>query len=101
MKAQGISQLVKENKELKALISLSDCYMGVKALSKYSDLSERKLRELLNHPLHPLPSYKVDGSIRVKKSDFDTWLKRFRLMSEKNTDIDRLINDVMKDFQKV
>lgn len=98
MKAEGTIQ--KEISELRTLISLPDCYMGIKTLAKYSDLSERKLRELLNHPLHPLPSYKIGGSIRVKKSEFDIWVKRFRLRLENNTDIDRLINDVMKDFRR-
>jgi len=95
-----LNQIIKEIKELKALVFPSDCYMGIKNLAHYSGLSERKLRELLYHPLYPLPSYKIDGSIRVKKSEFDTWVKRFRLIPE-NTNIDRLISDVMKDFQKV
>jgi hypothetical protein len=74
--------------------------MGIKTLAKYSDLSERKLRELIHHPLYPLPSYKVDGSIRVKKSEFDLWLQKFRPAADANINIDELINDVMKDFQK-
>jgi len=93
-------QVIEQIKEIKSLISPSDCYMGIKVLSKYSNLSERKLRELIHHPLYPMPSYKIDGSIRVKKSEFDLWLKKFRSVSDGNTDLDKLVSDVMKDFHK-
>jgi len=93
-------KVIEQIKELKALISPSDCYMGIKALSKYSNLSERKLRELIHHPLYPMPSYKIDGSIRVRKSEFDIWLKKFKSLPQKSPNIDSLIDDVMKDFQK-
>lgn len=95
-----VKQVIKEIKELRALVSPIDCFMGIKTLAKYSDLSERKLRELIHHPLYPLPSYKIDGSIRVKKSEFDLWLKKFRFVSDGNTDIDELVDGIMKDFQK-
>ena len=92
--------LIKEIQELKSLISPSDCYMRIKTLSEYSGISERKLRALLYHPFYPLPSYKVDGSIRVKKSEFDSWVKSFRLIPEESKDIDELVNNVMKNFQE-
>lgn len=95
-----MNQVIEQIKEIKALISPSDCYMGIKTLSKYSNFSERKLRELIHHPLYPMPSYKIDGSIRVKKSEFDLWLKKFRSVSDGNTDLDKLVSDVMKDFHK-
>jgi hypothetical protein len=95
-----INQIIEQIKEIKALISPSDCYMSIKTLSKYSDLSERKLRELIHHPLYPLPSYKIDGSIRIKKSEFASWLKKFKSLPEKSPNIDSLIDDVMKDFHK-
>jgi excisionase family DNA binding protein len=93
-----LDRVIKEIQELKALVFPSDYYMGIKTLAKYSNLSERKLRELIHHPLYPIPSYKIDGSIRVKKSEFDLWLKKFRSVSDGNTDLDKLVSDVMKDF---
>lgn len=96
----GLEQIIKEIKELKILVSPSDYYLKIKILSQYSGISERKLRELIHHPIYPLPSYKVEGNILIKKSEFDQWIQRFKQVSDE-INVDAVINDVMKDLQKV
>ena len=74
--------------------------MDIKALSRYSGISIRKLKDLIRHPEHPLPAYKVGGSIKIKKSEFETWISKFRLSPESNTKVDEIVNDIMNDIKK-
>ena len=53
----------------------------------------------VHHPIHQIPAYRMDGNIRIKKSEADTWAKRFRV-SGNNTYIDALVTDIMKDLKK-
>ena len=45
-------------------------YLDLKALAAYSSCSVRWLRDRL----HPLPHYRIEGKIRVKREEFDRWL---------------------------
>lgn len=54
---------------------LSDpCYFDLKALAAYSSCSVRWLRDRLVDRLHPLPHYRIEGKILVKREEFDRWL---------------------------
>ena len=86
--------------ELKAMVSPVGYYMDIKALSSYSGISTRKLKELIRHPEYPLPAYKIDGCLRIKKSEFDKWISRFRLVPESNTKVENIVSDIMKDIKK-
>ena len=56
---EAIVQALKEiRKDLKIITSPLDYYMGIKKLSVYSGISERKIRGLLHHAMYPLPAYK-------------------------------------------
>ena len=49
-------------------------WLALKTIPKeYVDLSERKLREFLGHPTHPLPARLVGGKWLVARSDLDAW----------------------------
>ena len=61
--------LIAEIKELKAIMSPTDYFMNTKSLSRYSGISVRKLKDLIRHPEYPLPAYKVEGRIKIKKSE--------------------------------
>jgi hypothetical protein len=54
----------------------------------------RKLRDLLADPAHPLPHYRPAGKILVKRSDFDTWMARYRLAGP--ADVDRIVGDILQ-----
>jgi hypothetical protein len=55
-----------------------DPYLTLRALAAYSGCSTRWLRERLTCLTHPLPHYRVNGKILVRRSEFDTWMAPFR-----------------------
>jgi hypothetical protein len=56
-----------------------DPYLGLKALSAYSGLSVRKLRQLIDRdPADALLCYRVDKRVLVRKSDFDAYMANYR-----------------------
>jgi hypothetical protein len=57
-----------------------DPFMSLKALSAYSGLSVRKLRQLIDRdPADALPVYRVDDRVLVRRSEFDEWMRRYRV----------------------
>jgi len=73
-------------------------WLKVKHAAKYADVSERTLRKWLKHKLRfsRLPS----GLILIKSEWVDQFLERF-IVSENEVDIDLIVADLMKDFNKV
>ncbi len=49
-------------------------YFDLQALAAYSSCSVRWLRDRLVDRLHPLPHYRIEGKILVKREEFDHWL---------------------------
>jgi len=75
-----------------------DPFLSMKALASYSGLSDRKLRQHLADPQHPLPCYRVGGKLVVRRSEFDTWVAAYRQVGR--VDVDRVVADVMQGLQK-
>jgi|RhiMetdeSRZDD1v2_1073273.scaffolds.fasta_scaffold289955_1 excisionase family DNA binding protein len=71
-----------------------DPFLSLRALSAYSGLSVRKLREYLDDPAHPLPAYRVGGKILVRRSEFDAWVAQYR--EERRRDVGRVVEDVLR-----
>ncbi len=71
-----------------------DPWLSLKGLAGYSGLSVRKLRDCLTRPLCPLPHYRVDGKILVRRSEFDAWMTAFR----HTPDVDRLVDEVVEEI---
>ncbi len=46
-----------------------------------------------------MPHYRIGRCIRVRKSEFDVWVRQFRNGTSK-PDLDTLWNQVMKEVQK-
>jgi hypothetical protein len=70
--------------------------MNLRHLSAHCDICIRKLRRFLKDPNHPLPHFKVDGTILVNIGEFKAWLEEhFRV---KGRDIDRIIDEVLEGF---
>ena len=79
-------------------IRVDDCYMSLKTLSKYSDLSKTTLKKLINDPFDPIPAIEAGpgGKILVRKSAFDTWTERHRLNhSQRKEDVDRIVEEAL------
>jgi hypothetical protein len=70
-----------------------DPFLPLRALSAYSGISVRKLREYLGDLGHPLPSYRVGGKILVRRSEFDVWITQYR---QTRSDVVRVVNDVLR-----
>lgn len=59
-----------------------DAYLSLRALGAYAGLSVRTLRSHIASRVHPLPYYRVGGSIRVRRSEYDAWVQRYRRSEE-------------------
>jgi hypothetical protein len=71
-----------------------DPFLDLRALSAYSSLSVRKLRDLLGDPGQPLPCYQVGGKLLVRRSEFDAWISTYRRRAR--ADVDRIVTDVLR-----
>jgi lambda repressor-like predicted transcriptional regulator len=78
------------------VVTVSDAYFSLKALSSYAGLSVRRLRSWLNDRRWPLPYYRIGGKILVRRSDYDVWAARFRRDAAA---VDALVDDVMQGLQ--
>ena len=76
--------------------TLLDPYLSLKALAGYSGLSVRKLHEHLRDPAHPLPCYRVGGKLLVRRSEFDTWIARYRQVGQ--ADLSQRVDEVLRDL---
>lgn len=71
-----------------------DPYLSLKALSTYSGLSVRSLRDAVKDPVHPLPHYRLGGKILVRRSEFDRWMAQFR---REGADLDPIVSEIAKE----
>jgi hypothetical protein len=76
---------------------LLDPYLSLKALSGYSSMSIRKLRDYLEDAANPLPSYRPGGKILVRRSEFDAWIAAYRQHGRR--DVGQIVNDVLTSLQ--
>jgi hypothetical protein len=74
--------------------AVGDRYLPLKALSSYSGISVRTLRQYLQHPSRPLPHFRIGGKILVRRSEFDAWAVGFRV--ETGDRIGQLVADALK-----
>jgi hypothetical protein len=58
--------------------TITDAYLPLVGLARYSGLSVRTLRGYLTHLARPLPHYRIGGKILVRRSEFDAWAAIFR-----------------------
>ncbi len=76
------------------LSSAADPFLSLRALADYSALSVRKLRDLLEDPIHPLPHYRVGGKILVRRGEFDRWIRVYRQHGRE--DVDAIVQEALK-----
>jgi excisionase family DNA binding protein len=78
----------------RVVISTSlDPFLPLPALSEYSGLSVRKLRDYLADPLHPLPHYRVGGKVLVRRSEFDAWITAHHRIGSQ--DVTKIVDEVL------
>ena len=76
-----------------------DPFLSLKALSVYSGLSVRKLRQHLEDSAHPMQCYRVGGKILVRRSEFDAWIAAYRQRGR--SDVNRNVRDVLRDVERL
>jgi hypothetical protein len=72
-------------------IVFDDGYLPLDELATYSGLSRRKLEEYLNDPVHPLPHYRFDSKIAVRRSEFDAWAEQHHHVVKESVDIAAMV----------
>jgi hypothetical protein len=77
-------------------IALKDQYFDLRGLSAYSALAVPTLRDYIREGA--LPCFKVKGKILIRKSEFDGWMKGFRI--NRKRDINSMVDEVMEDLNK-
>ena len=77
--------------------STLDPFLSLRALANYSCVSVRKLRELLEDSVHPLPHYRLGAKILVRRSEFDGWIAAYRQVGQ--ADVGRIVDTVMRDLR--
>jgi len=71
-----------------------DRYLDLRALSEYSSLSVRTLRSYVSDPSDPLRSFSIKRKILVRKSDFDSWVRKHRLSPKR---VETIVEEVLAD----
>lgn len=82
---------------------LLDCnaapgYLDLQALATYSCTSVRWLRSRLVDRTCPLPCYRIEGKILVKREEFDQWIARHRAPNGIDN-LSELVNAVVEQVQ--
>ncbi len=78
-------------------LKVEKSYLSVAETAIYTGISERFLRDCLKDPLNPIPHFRIGNAgriIRIRKSDIDSWIERFQLMSQVN--INTIVNELIK-----
>lgn len=73
-------------------------YFDLQALAAYSCCSVRWLRDRLANQTYPLPCYRVEGKILVKREDFDQWMATFRVVADSDG-INSIVESVLSQVQ--
>ena len=74
---------------------IDDQYFDLRGLSAYSALGVATLRDYIRSDA--LPCFKVKGKILIKKSEFDTWVERYRINQAQ--DINSIVDGVMESLE--
>lgn len=73
-----------------------DNYLDLRNLSAYSSLGVPTLREYLRGA-DGIPHFKLRGKILVRRSEFDRWLKGFRV--DPQVEMQKVVADVLRSLK--
>ena len=74
-----------------------DPWLSLQAAAGYSCLSVRNLRGWLSHHERPLPCYRVNGKILLRRSELDRWLVGFR---QNNTErLNQMVDETIRELR--
>jgi excisionase family DNA binding protein len=69
-------------------------YLSLAELAQYCSVAKKTLNKWLRNGM---PYYRVGRLVRVKRSEFDAWMKQFRSGTSKN--LDSIWDQVMKEVE--
>jgi hypothetical protein len=72
-----------------------DTFLDLKQLAQYSTFSDSTLRGYLSDPEKPIPFFRVNRKILIRKRDFDLWMEQFR---GENNDLDHIVDEMTNDL---
>jgi hypothetical protein len=72
---------------------MSPEYLTINDLAAYASVCRNTLK---NWMACGMPYYRVDGCLRVRKGEFDTWMQQFRNGTE-SIDLEAVWNQVMEE----
>jgi hypothetical protein len=55
----------------------------------------RKLRAYLVDRARPLPHYRVGGKILIRRSEFDEWMREFRVTAQAD-ELDSIVTETLR-----
>ena len=79
-----------------AVVRVEDAYLPLRSLAAYAGLSVRTLRTYLSHPSSPLPHFRIGGKILVRRSEFDAWAMRYKVVTP--VTVDATVRGVLADL---
>jgi excisionase family DNA binding protein len=70
-------------------------YLSMSDLSIYTGISIRTLRDWIKSGM---PHYRIGRLLRVKRSEFDEWVKNFRVDEERGNKVEAIVDEVLRDM---
>ena len=77
-------------------VTLNDTYFDLRALSKYSTFGVSTLRVHIKK--NKLPAFRVNGKVLIRKSEFDHWIERYRINTQRA--IQSIADDALNALKK-
>jgi len=71
-------------------------WLGLRRLAEYSDTSERTLRGWIHLGVDPLPACRIRGKILVCRREFDSWIKRHRIIPAGSIDVNAIVKEIVE-----
>jgi len=71
-------------------------YLSLRDLAAYTSISTRTVSKWIKSGM---PHYRIGGSLRIKRSEFDEWVKRFHVSEEDaGNKVEAVFEEVMRDM---
>ncbi len=77
-------------------VRMTSEWLGLRRLSEYADVSERTLRGWIHLGVNPLPAFRIGGKILVGRQEFDSWLRRHRIIPAESVDVNAIVKEIVE-----
>ncbi len=70
-------------------------WLGIRQITVYASISERRARSWIHSPTDPLPAVRVRGKILVRRSELDAWLLGHPLQRLEKIDLEGIVKGLL------